>query len=506
MAPKTVGEKLRLWAEKTTIHAIPNITTTERNLVRVIWIICLLASSGYCGYLVIQSLIDYLKFEVNTVYAIERETDTDFPTISICNINPCGFDDFNHDLYLNKTISELEEKLNLTYQSELHNIRKVTNLLEEAYLKNLNKSDLLRMLRVNETSIKSILINCKYDNEVCSELDFFPFNINQYQKCFKFNSGKNFLREKIPIRKSLRYGKKYGLSLELYLGDQRKCKSPIGSSYGIFIYVHNSTYKVSEDNSAVLLSPGFETDVATDRVFVRKMRDPYSNCVPNTENFDWANKMVEDTFKTTPSYTQQSCLQICYQKYLVEKFNCFDDYLPFFKGSTTRPCPTILDSFNNSLNYYKESYFNESQDDKCLDLCPIECEYFNYRTSMSNLEFPSEGYMDVLVQKLNNTDRESIKSGVMAVNIYYKSDSMTLISENAKMEFGVFISNFGGTLGLFLGMSILSLVEIADFIFETILILVENNKANVPKQKVAHINVASKMDHKSSNNQVSEVK
>jgi hypothetical protein len=46
-----------------------------------------------------------------------------------------------------------------------------------------------------------------------------------------------------------------------------------------------------------------------------------------------------------------------------------------------------------------------------------------------------------------------------------------LISEKAKTEPYNFISNIGGTLGLFLGISFLSFIEILEIIYEIICFL-----------------------------------
>ena len=53
----------------------------------------------------------------------------------------------------------------------------------------------------------------------------------------------------------------------------------------------------------------------------------------------------------------------------------------------------------------------------------------------------------------------------MALNNYYDSWSYTKIDEIAKFELIDLIPNIGGTLGLFIGVSILSFTEIFELIF-----------------------------------------
>ncbi len=48
----------------------------------------ILVSSGGCGYLVYQSISNYLNYEVVTQIQKFNSIPSPFPTITICNINP----------------------------------------------------------------------------------------------------------------------------------------------------------------------------------------------------------------------------------------------------------------------------------------------------------------------------------------------------------------------------------------------------------------------------------
>jgi hypothetical protein len=51
----------------------------------------------------------------------------------------------------------------------------------------------------------------------------------------------------------------------------------------------------------------------------------------------------------------------------------------------------------------------------------------------------------------------------------------TVITEKISMDIVSLLSNIGGTLSLFLGLSILSFVEILEFLVQTILIIKKKN-------------------------------
>ena len=84
-------EKLKNWCEKTTFHAIPNIASNEQVALKLMWTLCLLASLGYCCRILASSVIDYYEYRVLTTIEIVQESSSQFPAITICNLNQFDF-------------------------------------------------------------------------------------------------------------------------------------------------------------------------------------------------------------------------------------------------------------------------------------------------------------------------------------------------------------------------------------------------------------------------------
>ena len=64
------------------------------------------------------------------------------------------------------------------------------------------------------------------------------------------------------------------------------------------------------------------------------------------------------------------------------------------------------------------------------------------------------------------TTYELVQSASLAVRIYFDDLSYTLVSESPKTELVDMIANVGGLLGLFMGMSLLSFVEVIELFCE----------------------------------------
>ena len=61
---------------------------------------------------------------------------------------------------------------------------------------------------------------------------------------------------------------------------------------------------------------------------------------------------------------------------------------------------------------------------------------------------------------------EQVQKSFMVIFVYYNDLKYTLISEEPKTELFILISEIGGILGLFLGISFLSFFELFEILFE----------------------------------------
>lgn len=111
--------------------------------------------------------------------------------------------------------------------------------------------------------------------------------------------------------------------------------------------------------------------------------------------------------------------------------------------------------------------------------CPKECDYIKYDTTISSSQYPANGYYE-LMNKFNISnsnlysgmlkDNKFDQSTVLAVNVFYISSSYMKISENPSILIYDLLPNIGGTMGLFVGISVLSFVEFFEIAIELLAI------------------------------------
>jgi hypothetical protein len=141
-----------------TIHGIPKIIRTESKVNKFMWIVFVLISASFSSYMVIQSILNYFKYEVVTTVRIISEPYSEFPAVMFCNKN-----NLNKD-YSIQLMNELFErnKTNMSFSE--------TKIVYEAL-----KSRIFSILTLkNETSkkqsstlIDEMLIWCRFGGVEC---------------------------------------------------------------------------------------------------------------------------------------------------------------------------------------------------------------------------------------------------------------------------------------------------------------------------------------------------
>jgi len=192
--------------------------------------------------------------------------ETEFPSITICILQVCGFTNYDYNRYLDIYKEREKEKFGYDKSEEIEvKLRKNRTktsyyLAREVFLREYNDVDLVKILTQNKTTISDSdhqqLIRCTLAGKKCDENDFEYFSVGEFQKCYRFNSGTYFNGSTRLIDKVGKFGEANGLELEIYIGNRDQCKSPLSTSSGLSVYVHNSTYTLTEDDNAILVHPG----------------------------------------------------------------------------------------------------------------------------------------------------------------------------------------------------------------------------------------------------------
>lgn len=439
----------------------------NKKCVRVIWFIFFGLSATLCSYMIIQNIAHYFEYEVNTKIRVFTEIPTLFPTISICNINP--FVTTNATEFLNKFLRYKSDG-SLVYQIDLDLARRQAK--NPAFGDESRKSLGLKL--------EEMIITCMYNDEPCKYDEFeWYYDIN-HGNCFKFNSGIDRNGNKLPLKYVKKEGNLNGFRAELFVGSHQN--SFLTDYYsGLYVFVSNSTILPSY-SEGIEVNPGSRTSFSINKIFTHNLAKPYSNCEDTTKSKSVLYKKI---VSSNYSYRQRDCLDLCLQKIIIDNCDCYDLYLPNLE-ETALPC---LDEYQIKCLKIKNHDFLEGNIiDKCSSLCPLECDSISYHVSTSFAEFPSRSYAEILKENpvirahfSNNIDNitfDLLKEKIVSLNIYLSELKYTKSTELPDHSVIDLIASVGGTLGLFLGISLLSFAQIFETFIYMILVLLQKSKSD----------------------------
>ncbi|PSN50939.1 hypothetical protein C0J52_08126 [Blattella germanica] len=182
----------------------------------------------------------------------------------------------------------------------------------------------------------------------------------------------------------------------------------------------------------------------------------------------------EKYLKFYRTYTQRNCALECEANYTLETCGCVPYYLP--KDTNTTICGQkeqicaisakktiemrLIDEHANTSNEFLNSEGLSNTNCQCLP----GCSELSYQAALSSTRI-SETF-NVRNEYLVNSQRNQsyFRKNIAVVNFFFTESQFINYRKSELFGFTEFLSNTGGLLGLFLGFSFLSAVEVAYFI------------------------------------------
>ncbi len=387
-----------------TAYGIPNVFRSNRIFNKIFWLIFLLISTAMASVYIYRGIMAYYNYEVVTLIKQDYGQPTEFPAITFCSLKLYHFE--------NKSLNELIEVASFGYDYGIAD--NISNHLE----------------LVNTSSIG---------------------------KCYRFNSGLNLYSESIPIKQSTFGGQFDSFSLAINAPD------------GLAVWIHNKSSPPTielgsgDGNDPINILPGFQTNLAIEKIVEQKLEEPYNHCLQNVSMFQ-RNKTVIDYIKAKGhSYTQIKCLELCFDLDYITRNPCNCTNVTI--GNVWSACWLDFESsvINSCTFMSKRNFYQQDVKEYCSLYCPLECDSVSFSVQINTFK------------ALFFTD-----PNVAYFKIFYRSLKYTLITQKPKMLPFDVISNVGGTLGLFVGLSFVSLFEITEMVIEVILIMLRKHVLKKP--------------------------
>ncbi|XP_078346962.1 acid-sensing ion channel 1-like [Oculina patagonica] len=330
----------------------------------------------------------------------------------------------------------------------LYSKGKLRNHTNETFNLNLGK-----IVKEAGHNISDMLLDCSFQQESCSSKEFSIEVFPKHGLCYTFNSGK----PGYPLHFITAGGRANALVLFLMAQPTQYYGPYSTGTTGFRVLVHDQNDWPDVENQGIDVSPGFLTTIPIKRHKIIRLPSPYkSNC-------------GEKQLKLVPYYSRSACLFECLTRTVVDKCHCrVLGTDPSDKLNTTRYCgPTEIVLCAEVIQ--GDLLVNDTSCD-----CPLECEIVAYDVQVFSSTFPSKTFNTTASYKkfmLSSERRlegaadnieETIRANVAQVKIFYKTTTTEISEEKPAYDINDFGADIGGSMGLFLGCSLLTLCEFVD--------------------------------------------
>ncbi|XP_058117490.1 pickpocket protein 28-like [Anopheles ziemanni] len=488
------------YCSNSSVHGVQYFGCKRRTLFEKIWWGVMLLLSLYgCGRL-IQNI--YRKWDQTPVIVSFAEKSTPvwqipFPAVTICpemkvRSQYLNFTELYRQITRNTTVDPHQDWSNETFDL-FRAVAQVcdAHILKDIQLNQTEDPNIVEKLRNVSMPIEKALYFCKWRNEGGLCTNYFTETITEEGICFTFNaqSSQEMLREdqlhndyeyitenKTSPLWSLENGYSEKSDMDTYplrvLGDGARaglfvllnlfkfdreliCRGPV---QGFKILLHSSSeypqvsrqyYRVPLHQEVII---SVKPQMITTSEGLREYTPERRQCFFNEERH----------LRYFKVYTQQNCELECLSNYTLQKCGCAKFSMP--RDDNTKVCgASQIQCYNEAeddmlledVKYLVDKSFDFRAKCNCLPACTSV--QYDAEISQAALDWKS------LIEAYGDSLDEDEGAEFSRLSIYFKEAQFITSKRSELYGLTDFLANCGGLLGLFMGVSLLSLAEMFYF-------------------------------------------
>ncbi|XP_023691357.1 acid-sensing ion channel 2 isoform X1 [Paramormyrops kingsleyae] len=454
--PRRPGSGPPAQLSRTRLHGLRQVCSAGASLGRrAFWLLALCASLGLLLSWSSNRLLHWLSFPTYTKVHMEWAKELPFPAVTVCNNNPVRFQHLSKsDLYFaghwlglllaNRTTRPMV--VDLLHDERLAWFRKLSDFRLFLPPRHFEGTILEFMDRLGH-QLDDMLLYCKFRGEPCGPQNFSAV-FTRYGKCYTFNAAE----EGKTLRTTMKGGT--GNGLEIMLDIQQDEYLPVWGETeetafeaGIRVQVHSQSEPPFVHELGFGVAPGFQTFVATQEQRLSYLPPPWGEC---------RSRPPESGF--FPVYSVTACRIDCETRYIVENCNCKMVHMP---GDSPFCTP----------EQYKEcaepalATLSEKESTNCI--CRTPCNLTRYNKELSMVKIPSKTSARYLEKRFNKSEKY-IADNILVLDVFFEALNYETIEQKKAYEVASLLGDIGGQMGLFIGASILTILELFDYAYEVI--------------------------------------
>ena len=475
----------------TTVHGIAFVARQNFLPFKLFWSFVVI--SAFTGLsLHLYSIVNsYLQYK-STESTYEKRNGFTFPDVTICNLNGISHSNL-------KSAAKKYSKVKHFYEVLMKG-----NISGDAAVKymSVTPKDLFWALdneavHIGHKSIDMIL-SCKFERKNCYEESFVLFHFSSFFNCYTFTGGRN-------SGLFTNYGQGAGLSLILYMepGDPNVIEDydkgfTTGGASGFRVLLTPTDYLPAIGNGGYDMEPGHLITIGFNIREQIRLPEPYSHC----------GETRSTKFGSSIPFTFVECRNMCIHKIVMDNCGCVSTKYITRSRENGKSCVHYL--FTNKTKSDElmtcEDKFAKINHTNFQDLCNCHwpCDDMSYPAIMSHSLWPNRKSLESFIEqeilnhpkwdhlkayqhyqklKSSNATRDEIYEWVSShflKLIVYAQSNIVSVKEQIPMYTPTdLLCQVGGCLGLWVGMSVITLVEILDLFVNVLSDIFSFKKSNV---------------------------
>uniref|UniRef100_A0A8C1C5Z5 Acid-sensing ion channel 2 n=1 Tax=Cyprinus carpio carpio TaxID=630221 RepID=A0A8C1C5Z5_CYPCA len=417
---------------------------------RLLWSMALLASLVLLVLESTERLAYFLSYpHVTSVDAVVSGSLV-FPAVTVCNLNAYRFTRLTqNDLYhAGELLALLDVHLQIP-EPHLAEPHVLAFLTEKSNFTNYRPKP-FSMREFTERvghDLKEMMLYCRFQGQECSHQDFKTV-FTRYGKCYMFNAAE----EGKTLRTTMKGGT--GNGLEIMLDIQQDEYLPVWGETeetafeaGVRVQIHSQAEPPFVHELGFGVAPGFQTFVATQEQRLTYLPPPWGECV--------SRALDSGLFQV---YSVSACRIECETRYIVENCNCRMVYMP---GDSPYCTPEqYKDCAEPAL-----AALSAVEGTSCI--CRSPCNMTRYNKELSMVKIPSKTSARYLEKKFNRSEKY-ITDNILVLDVFFEALNYETIEQKKAYEVAGLLGDIGGQMGLFIGASILTILELFDYAYEVV--------------------------------------
>ncbi|XP_030836699.1 acid-sensing ion channel 1C isoform X2 [Strongylocentrotus purpuratus] len=394
---------------------------------RFSWLLLVMAAFGALTYQVVDRVQHFASHPKSVDVSIEYTDSIIFPTVAICNYNTFRSSQL--------TGTELGDFLTIASTDP-------TSLNMTKYYDVLTSTNMSYLMTEYGHELDLSVVFATYSRVDLEKKANFSVKLTEWGPCFVFNDADNGY----PPVTVQRAGKSYGLELMLDVQQWEYFFSPFtrqSAGFQILLYDYGSVPLIEDQGFGI--SPGTHTHVGVEVTDVNNLKPPFGSC-------------EDKELKYSDHYGYAECDQECKADFYIDTCGCRPYAAPDL--DSIAECNN-WEFFTCVLSGFAQFVTNHTCD------CPVPCSFRTYKPTISTTKFPSTFWTNVY-SALFSFPAEVFPENICFLSIYFQEMSIQQINQQVDYTFFSLLCDIGGSLGLWLGGSVLTFFEFFDLFSNSI--------------------------------------